>query len=259
MHVELGQPLGSEGDQTGVVRSGADLGEVHVVVFDEHLDTEDAAATEPAVAERRGDACSHRRGAAQRGLAHRLRLPRLDVVTLLLTVSDRCAEIRAETAGVRIDGAHGQQGDLVVEIDETFDDDPSTLDATAGDGVVPGPVDLVRPAHHTLTLARRRHHRFDHTREPDPVGRGADLVGRIGERVRRRRKTQPLVGQPTDALAVHRQGRGTRGGDHLGQTVFVDLDEDLGGDGLDLGDHEVGLLGLDHGTQCARVGHVHHV
>ena len=48
-------------------------------------------------------------------------------------------------------------------------------------------------------------------------------------------------------------------GYHLGQTVFVDLDEDLGGDGLDLGDHEVGLLGLDHGTQCARVGHVHHV
>ncbi|OOL30471.1 hypothetical protein GQ85_19695 [Rhodococcus rhodochrous] len=250
MQLEFGVALRAQGHQAGVVRAGAHLGEEHVVARDEQFHAEDTAAAERA---------GHRRrdlpGPGQGPLAHRLGLPGLDVVAGALQVPDRFAEERLHLPG-RPDGADGELGDLVLEVDEALDDDPAEVDAPAGERVVPGGGDLVGGADRGLALAGRGHHRLDHARETDLGRGGADLVEGFGEAVRGGGQPEFLGGEAADALPVHGQPGGARGRDHLGETAFLDDRERVGGDRLDLGHDQVGSFGLDEREQGLRVAHV---
>src|SRR6185437_7631184 len=128
-----------------------DLGENHLVAAHEELHAEHAPA-----AERRGDGRRLTLCLGQRGLAHRLRLPRFAIVAVFLAMADRGAEAHAA------DMSHGQHGDLVVERHQTLDDDPALARTPAGLRVVPGMPQLARFAHHALALAGGTHHRLDH-------------------------------------------------------------------------------------------------
>jgi hypothetical protein len=99
------------------VRPRAHLREPDVVAAHEQLDAE-----QPAPAERLGHLVRDVARLLQRGRAHRLRLPRFDVVARHLHVADRLAEVGARRQRGRVDRTDGQLRDLVVEIDEALDD-----------------------------------------------------------------------------------------------------------------------------------------
>src|SRR5690606_15422271 len=105
-------------------------------------------------------------------------------------------------------GAHGQQGDLVVEVDEALDDNATVADAAAGHGVVPGPGDVVRAVDLALALAAAAHHRLDDAGIADAtVDGGLQLGQRVAETVGAGGQPQGLGGQAPDTLAVHGQAR----------------------------------------------------
>ena len=108
--------------------------------------------------------------AMERARRHRLRLPALAVVAVYLEVPDRRAERRAVTV------AHREQGDLVVEVDEAFDNDLAGAGAAASLRIFPGLADVGRGFHHALALARRRHHGLDHAGHAELLHRVAVLV-----------------------------------------------------------------------------------
>ena len=191
----------------------------------------------------------------QRRRRHRLRLPGFDVVAGDLDVADRLAEVSLHFAR-SIAGAYGEQGDLVVEVDEALDDDAARIDPAAARRVVPGLLHVVRPAQQRLALAGRRHHRLDDARVADAaVDGGLQFGQRVGEAVGRGRQAEFLGGQAADAFAVHRQAGGARGGDDLGQPGGFDLDQGVGGDGLDFRHDEVRLFLFDQRAQRRAVGH----
>src|SRR5690606_21155845 len=133
------------GDQAGVVRPRRHFREPHLVALHEQLHAEHAPATEVV-----GDRARDLPRTLQRARRHRLRLPALAVVAITLQVADRLAEVGA--AGM----AHGQQGDLVVEVDEALDDAAAGTGAAAGLRVFPGRLDLRLLAHRALAPARGR-------------------------------------------------------------------------------------------------------
>ena len=251
MELELGTALRAHGDQAGVVGTGADLGEPHVVAADEQLHAEDAAATE-----RAGDAGGDGAGVVQRDLRHRHRLPRLDVIAVDLAVADGLAEPRRRLAGGGIDGTDGEQRDLVVEVDETLDDDAPRGHAAAAHGVIPRGADVLPGPHGGLALAGRAHHRLDHARQADLLDGRGELLPRRGEAVARRRQADLLGGQAADALAVHGQLRGAGRRDHGYVAGGLQLDERIGGQRLDLRHDEVGANLGDEVLHGLRVGHV---
>ena len=153
---ELAQGLRRHRHHAGVVRARGHLAEQHLVAADEQLDAEDPGPAEPV---RHGG--RDRLRALARDRAHRLRLPALAVVAVDLHVPDRRAERRA--AGV----AHGEQGDLVVEVDEALDDHAARARAAAGLRVLPRDPGVGRRADDGLALAARGHDRLDHAGHPE--------------------------------------------------------------------------------------------
>src|SRR5699024_11835778 len=134
-------------------------------------------------APRARDPRGHRPGRVVRVLGHGLRLPRFHIVAALLGVADRLAEVDADTAGLGVDAADGEQGDLVLEIDEGLHDDARARHAGARLRVLPGPVHVVRAVQGGLALARRRHRRLHKTRVPDRLARLTQFLTRGRERV----------------------------------------------------------------------------
>ena len=86
---------------------------------------------------------------------HGLRLPGLAIVAVLLAMADRLAEVNA------VDGADGQQGDLVIELHEALDNHPAAAGAAALLGILPGILQVLLAAQQALPLAGRAHHRLD--------------------------------------------------------------------------------------------------
>ena len=87
MDLELALDLRDHRDHAGVVRARAHLAEPDVVALHEELHAEDAAAAQVV-----GHALRDVAGARERDVAHRLRLPALDVVAPHLHMADRLAE-----------------------------------------------------------------------------------------------------------------------------------------------------------------------
>ncbi len=154
--------------------------------------------------------------------------------------------------------AHGEQGDLVLEVDEALDDDPALAGTPAFLGIVPGSLHVIDALEQALALARRAHHRLDHTREAEVFDGLAVVFEGVGKVVRRGWQVQLLGGQAADALAVHGQLRGACGRHH-GKAFGFQLHQGGGGDGFDFRHDVVRLLGLDHCAQGGAIEHVDHV
>ena len=172
---------------------------------------------------------------------------------------DRRTEVRHQSAGRGVDRPHREQGDLVVELDETLDDDTLTGNSSAGRRGPPRLVDVLRTANHGLSFARRRHHRLHHARVSDLFGGNRQLVVRTGEQIRRRGQAQFFVGEASNSLAVHRGHHRGSGGDDLCESAALDGRQGVGGDGFDLGDDVCGRVLLDEADQRIAVGHIYHL
>ncbi|VDC50576.1 hypothetical protein BREV_BREV_02064 [Brevundimonas mediterranea] len=254
MEGELAQGLAGQGDQAGVVGAGRDLGEPDLVALDEQFDAEDAPSLVVWAAERLGDLAGDVLRGGEGGGGHGLGLPALDIVALDLAVTDGGAEVRAGRAvgGARADG---QQGDLEIEVDPALDDDAGAGDTAAVLRIGPGVGDFVGAFDEGLPLAGRGHDRLDETGVADGFGAGGEFFGAAGEGVGAGGQAKLFGGEAADALAVHGQLHGAGGGDDDGQAGGLDIGQDLGGDGLDLGHDDVRGLGQDDAVQHLGVGH----
>ncbi|MNR18028.1 hypothetical protein D3C85_1347290 [compost metagenome] len=176
MQGELAHGLGGQRHQPGVVRARRNLREPDPVARHEQLDAEDAET-----AQRIRDLARDVLRRLQGGLAHDLRLPAFDIVALLLAMADGGAEVRAD--GAVAQRPHGQQGDLIVEVDPALDDDPAARDPARGLGVGPGVGHGLGAFDIGLALARGGHHRLDEAGEADGLGPRRQLLSRTGEGV----------------------------------------------------------------------------
>ena len=116
----------------GIVRTRAHLAEPDLIPFDEQLHAEEAPATE-----RFRYYFCYFSGACEGLTRHRLRLPGLLVVAVLLPVPDRLTKAGAVAV------TDGEQGDLVIEVDEALDNDLAAARAPALLRVLPGGINLV--------------------------------------------------------------------------------------------------------------------
>ena len=151
--------------------------------------------------------------------------------------------------------AHGQQRDLVVEVDEPFDDHLRLTSPSTGDRVRPGAFRIGAGAHRRLALARGTHHGLDDTRQTN--GRHCRLKpgGIRGKAERRCEQTQLLARQSPDTFAVHRQARSARGRHH-GMTFGFEFEQCRRGDRLDFRHDQMRPLRFDHGPQRYGVQHI---
>ncbi|CFE01232.1 Uncharacterised protein [Bordetella pertussis] len=254
MQLEFVLHLGNQGDHAGVVRTRADFGEPDLVAGHEQLHPEYAQAAQVA-GHGQGDLAR----ALQRDRRHGMGLPALDIVAIDLAMPDGLAELRHDLP-VGAAGAHRQQGDLVVELDETLDDHASGAHAPALLGVAPRGGDVIGRADDRLALARGGHDRLDHARIADAAvdGLAQRLLG-IDEAVGRGGQAQGLGGQPADAFAVHGQVGGAGGGRDVHGAFVLQRDQQVGGNGLDFGHDHMRALLLDDLPQRLRIGHGDHV
>ncbi|MNT12200.1 hypothetical protein D3C72_1471200 [compost metagenome] len=157
---------------------------------------------------------------------------------------------------VRAHRTHGELGDFVVKVNETFDDDAAVADAATGHGVVPGLRHVSRAVDLALALAGAAHHGLDDAGIPDArVDGGLQLGQRVAELVGAGGHAQRLGGQAADAFAVHREAGGAGRGNHAHHARVFQLLQHGRGDGLDLGHHQRGLLGLDERLELVGVAH----
>ena len=251
---ELREVLRNHRYHARVVRTGRYLAEYHVVAFDKEFHAEDTATAE-GIGDSPRDVLRLRFGSR----AHRLGLPRLAVVAVFLHVADRLEERGAP------DVAHGELRNLVIKIDEALDDDLARAGASAFLGIVPSRVDVGFGADDALPMTAGTHDGFDHARHADDLHGLAEFLFRRGEAVGRGGEAQFLGGEAADAFAVHRQpGSFGRRDDVV--ALFFQLEESLGGDGLDFRDNVVGLftfddfaqrLAVEHGDDVGAVCHLH--
>ncbi|MNQ84326.1 hypothetical protein D3C85_994500 [compost metagenome] len=246
--------LGDHGDHAGVVRTRADFREPDLIAGHEELDAEDA---QPAQVGRDGQ--RDLAGALQRGGRHRVRLPAFYVVAIDLFVADGFAVAGFDLA-VGAPGAHGQQGDLVVEADESFDNGAPAAHPAAFLGVAPGRDQIVGAFDHGLALARRRHDRLDDAGIANAAVDGlAQFVLGVDKTVGRSRQPEGFGRQAPDALAVHGQlGRASRRR-HPRHARRFQFHQQTGGNGLDFGDNNVRPLLFDDFSQGLRVRHGDHM
>ena len=170
-------------------------------------------------------------------------------------MANRFAKMRFNlTAGAH--GAHRQQRDLVIKVNEALNNDAAVADASAGHGVVPGGLHIGRPGDLALALARGAHHRLDDAGVADLcVDGGLQLGQRITKHIGAGRQAQRLGGQAPDAFAVHGQARRAGGGNHAHHTGGFQLFEHGRGNRLDLGHHQVRPLFFNQGLELRRIAH----
>ena len=213
------------------------------VAGNEEFDPEYAVAAE-IVDDRR----SHGLRFAERLGRHRHRLPALAIIAKLLAVADRRAEEDA------VAGAHGEQGDLVIEGDELLDDHPRPVAAHIGDRIGPRRVEIGGVADRALAFARRRHDRLHDAGQAGMRGGVMHLLEALGEAVKRGREAQFLGGERADRVAVHRHLRGAGGRDDDPALGLQRL-QFLGPDRLDLRHDKIRPVRFDRSAQRRAVEH----
>ncbi len=251
---ELAQILRDEGDEAGVVGARGDFAEDDVVAFDEHLDAEESAS-----AEGFGDGSGHVFGGIEGFFGHGVRLPGLAVVAFDLGVADGGAE------GGAADVTDGEHGDLVVEIDEAFDDDLALAGAATFLGVLPGVGDVGLGFDNTLALAGAAHNGLHDAGHADFFNGCAEFLFGGGKDVGGGLEAELLGGEAADAFAVHGELCRTGGGDDTEAFVFQ-FQKGVCGDGLDFRDDAVGFfhfheaaqgLAIEHGDDVAAMRDLH--
>ena len=260
--------LGGQRNQAGVVRAWAHFAEPHVLALHKQLHAKQAQAHGGAVG---GDAVQalaqvvgHGLGNLARlfqgGGVHGVGLPAFHVVATHLDVADGVAEVGFHLA-VCAQGAHGELGDFVIEVDEAFHNHAPVADAASGHRVVPGGLHIGGAVDLALAFARAAHHGFDDAGVADaglavlPGDGGLQLGQRVAEAVGAGGQAQGFGSQAADAFAVHGQAGSAGGGDDAHHPGGFQLLQHGGGNGLNLGHHQVWALGLDQGLELGRVAH----
>ena len=139
-------------------------------------------------------------------------------------MADRFAEADA------VDVPDRQLGYLVIEIDETFDDDFSGTATSAFLGIAPGSIDIGLGPDGALAFTGRTHDGFHHAGYADVFHCIIKLFPAAGKLVWRGSQPEFFCRQSPDALTVHGEAGGPGGRDH-GEAFALELH----GDGL----HEV--------------------
>ena len=140
---ELRQILRDHRHHARVVRTRRDLAENNPIAPDEQFHAEQSPATE-----RLGNPAGDLLGLRTNGRIHRLRLPRLAVVSVLLIMADRLEERSPAAMTYR------EKRDFIVEIDEPFDDHASGSRPTSFLRILPGPVDFFGRTDDALPVSR---------------------------------------------------------------------------------------------------------
>ena len=247
MQRELTQILRDECDEAGVVRTRRDLTEDDVIALDEHLHAE-----EPATSKSTRDGSSHVLGSFEGLFRHRMRLPGLAVVALDLRVAYR----RTKRSAARM--THREHGDLVIELDEAFDDDFALAGASAFLRILPRIFDVGRGFNHALAFATAAHDGLHHAGHADLFNGSAEFLLGARKDIRRGLEAQIFRREPADAFAIHREFGCTSRGDDI-QTLRFEFDECVGGDGFDLRHDERGIFHLDEATQRLAIEHGDHM
>ena len=229
------------------MRPGRYFAEDHPVALHEKFHAEKAPSAQ-CVGNPAGDLF----GLLPYGGRHRLRLPRLSVVAVLLIVPDRL-EKRSSPAM-----AHRQQRNLVIELYESLDDHFPGSRPAAPLRIAPTAIDILFAADDALPVSGRTHDRLDHARKADLADSLRELFAGRRETIRRSRQPQGLGGKPANPLPVHRQHRGPRGGHHAVAFLFQ-FEQHVGRNGFDLRNDIIRLLSLDDLPQPGPVQHRNHV
>ena len=170
MECEFRHVLRDHCHHSGVVRPWRDFTEYHILPLDEKLDSEYSIATQSG-----GYLAGDLLGLPLGGSAHSLRLPGLTIISIDLMMAHRLEE--------RCSGAvtDCQQGDFIVKVHKTLNDDLTATGTSALLGYSPSLGDLRLITYNTLAVTRRTHHRFHHARETDPSHGGPELIFRLGK------------------------------------------------------------------------------
>src|SRR5690554_1072154 len=135
-------------------------------------------------------------------LRHRVRLPGLTVVTVFLTVADRIAECNAVTM------PYGQQRNLIIKVDEAFNNNPPPACTTAGLSIFPCGFNIRFRLDGTLALTGRTHHRLYNEWQPHLLDCHQVFLMAFSKPVWRCWQTQLFTRQAPNALTVHCQIHG---------------------------------------------------
>ena len=150
MQCKFGEVLRNHGDHARIMRAGRDFAENNLLAFNKEFDSENTAAAEVV-----GNCFGHVLGCLKGCVTHRLRLPGLLVVAAFLSVADGSA--KACSTGV----ANRQKSDLIIEINEAFDDDVVAATACSVLGVLPCFHDIVLSVEGALALTGGTHYRLN--------------------------------------------------------------------------------------------------
>ena len=243
MQGKLRKILRDHRHHTGVVRTRRDLAEDHLIPLHEEFNAKDATATQ-----RLGNLTGNLASLGLGLRTHHLRLPRFTIVSIDLYMADRLQE------GGSTDVAHGQLGDLVIEINKSLDNHLSSSGTSPLLCIMPGRFDIFRLANHTLAMATGAHDRFHHTGHANHFDSLLEFSFRSSKAIGRGRQAQFFGSQPTDTLAVHRQPSGTCGRNHM-IALLLQLHQGGGGNGLYFGHNVIRLLLFDDGPQCCSIQH----
>ena len=170
-------------------------------------------------------------------------------------MSDGRAEAGRDGARSGVPGAHGEQRDLVVEVNPLLHDDDTGRGARVLLGMCPGGGGLLGTRHAGLAVPGGGHRGLDKGGVANLVeGRGQlDLAAREAEG--RRAHAGQGRGKVADALTVHRRLDGEGVGDDAHAALFIGA-QLVCRDGLDLGDDEVNIDAVEDLAQGLRVAHV---
>ncbi len=149
--------LGDECHHSRIMRAWAQLGEIHLISFNEKFHT-----VYPPAAQTIRDGFGNLFGFLERCSAHRHRLPGEDVVAIFLNVPDWFTE------DCFVLCSDSKECNFIVKIDKPFNDEFAGISSGLF-GYLPGVRKFAGAFGDTLTMARAAHHRFDHTWKTDTL------------------------------------------------------------------------------------------
>ena len=229
---------------TRVVWTRRHLAKNHIIALNKHLHAENAVAAK---------GIRHLLGNFLRfsncHSRHRLRLPRVAVVAILLNMANRLAKLRACHI------ANREQRNFVVKIHKALHNHTTRTGATAFLRNSPSALHIGFRFHHTLSVARRTHNGLHHTRNTHLVHRFQKFLLRGSKAISRSGNTQGFCRQAANPLAIHRQQSGISSGRNV-VALLLQFHQSGRGNSLHLRDNMVGLARLNRTTKRLTIQHI---